>query len=96
MKAKGPIPVATRLKLMRDKIEEYKRAGKGALAILRVPTSDAYPPCVKEAMKVLEKSFDDCDDAICGKKKMGEFDMLKCYRSAGHSGECCFGLDRKA
>jgi len=32
---------------------------------------------------------------ICGRKKMGEYNMLQCYRNKGHNGECVYGLENK-
>ena len=32
---------------------------------------------------------------ICGRKKMGEYNMLQCYRSKGHDGECVYGIENK-
>ena len=32
---------------------------------------------------------------ICGRKKMGEYNMLQCYRNNGHNGECVYGLENK-
>lgn len=32
---------------------------------------------------------------ICGRKKMGEYDMLQCYRSKGHGGECVYSIVNK-
>ena len=30
---------------------------------------------------------------ICGKKKQGEYNMLRCHTEKGHKGECCFTPD---
>lgn len=33
------------------------------------------------------------DEKACSKKKCGEFNMLRCCREAGHSGDCNFVVD---
>lgn len=32
---------------------------------------------------------------VCGKKRCGEYNMLKCYLTKGHTGECCFAVNSK-
>lgn len=34
------------------------------------------------------------DSSQCKRKKFGEFNMLRCASSDGHSGDCCFVVDR--
>lgn len=30
---------------------------------------------------------------LCQRRKMGEYNDLRCYRTAGHEGNCCFAVD---
>ena len=30
---------------------------------------------------------------VCDKVKMGEYNMLRCFREHGHAGECSFAVD---
>jgi hypothetical protein len=32
---------------------------------------------------------------LCKKKKCGEYNMLKCVRTAEHIGDCCFVVDHE-
>ena len=34
-------------------------------------------------------------EAPCPRKKCGEYNMFKCVKAAGHTGECCFVVDHE-